>query len=205
MQILSVGAEARIYRDGDLIIKERVKKSYRNEQIDEYLRKFRTKREAKLLHEAKKAGVPVPFIIDIDEDKIVMNYIHGKILREIVDNLDDNTRKRIFEEIGKYVAKLHINGIVHGDLTTSNIIIDDDKIYFIDFGLGDFSKDMEDFAVDLLLFKKCIRTSHFKYEKEIMDSFLKGYQSINKDIDKILKRMDEIERMGRYFKRGEGD
>ncbi len=205
MQIISVGAEAIIYKEGSFIIKERVKKSYRNEQIDEYLRKFRTKREAKLLHEAKKAGVPVPFIFDVDDYRIVMDYIDGKILRDVVDKLDDNFRRKLFERIGEYVGKLHKYGIVHGDLTTSNILIKEDKIYFIDFGLGDFTKDLEDFAVDLLLFKKCIRTSHYRYENEILEAFLKGYCKIVKNCNEIIKRMNEIERMGRYFKRGGGD
>ncbi len=205
IEIISIGAEAKIIKNGDLIIKERIKKSYRNEFIDNYLRKFRTRREAKLLYEAKKAGVPVPFIIDLDDDRIVMSYIDGDRLRDIVDRLDKEKRTKIFEEIGRFVARLHLSGIVHGDLTTSNILIKDDKIFFIDFGLGDFTKDIEDIAVDLLLFKKCIRTSHYKYEEEILNAFFKGYCEEYKNCEEVIKRMNEIEKRGRYFKRGENN
>ena len=148
MKQLSQGAEAKIYLDKD-IVKDRFKKSYRLEEIDTKLRKFRTRRETKILTKLHEINFPVPKLIESDDKsmKIKMEYLDGKKVR---DMLEESDYKKICKEIGKLIAVMHDNGIIHGDLTTSNMVFTD-KVNFIDFGLSYFSDRTEDKAVDLFL------------------------------------------------------
>src|SRR3989344_4392671 len=142
-KIIQRGAEAVIIKKGNLIIKRRTKKGYRLKIIDEFLRKTRTKKEAKLLKKAAEL-IPVPAIkkINFDKMEIEMQLINGKKLSDCLDKIKN--RNEIAEKIGKQIAILHKNNIIHGDLTTSNIILSTKKeIYFIDFGLGYISEKVE--------------------------------------------------------------
>ena len=201
MEMIGKGAEANIYLDGNSVIKERIKKVYRVKELDETLRRARTKREAKLISMARAAGVPTPFITDVDSTKtsLTIDYVNGRQIKKILNAISKDERKGICREIGRSAGKLHKNHIIHGDMTTSNMILKDDKIYFIDFGLGEVNEAIEAKGVDLLVFKKSLRSTHFKYEKECLDAFLKGYSTEYKNCAKILKRLDTIERRGRYF------
>ena len=202
MEMIGKGAEANIYRSGDAVIKERIKKIYRADELDEFLRKSRTKREAKLISAARRSGVPTPFIHDVDNAKtsIIIDYVEGEKIRKILNNASKEERKKICTEAGKNTGLLHKNHIIHGDLTTSNMILKDSKLYFIDFGLGEINEAVEAKGVDLLVFKKSLRSTHFKHEKECLDAFFNGYRKEFKDCDEILKRLRAIEKRGRYFK-----
>ncbi|WP_173361656.1 bifunctional N(6)-L-threonylcarbamoyladenine synthase/serine/threonine protein kinase [Methanobacterium paludis] len=202
-EMLEKGAEANIYPDKwmgeEVLMKNRIPKTYRIEEIDHYLRKKRTKREAKLLSEAKRCGVITPIVYDINKEEktIVMEKIRGKPVKDVFDNLDIDSMKELCEKIGKNVAKLHNCGIIHGDLTTSNMILHDDEIVFIDFGLGRISDLVEDKGVDLLVFKKAISGIHHEVGEECFDSILQGYR-IAKDCDEVVGKVEEIEGRGRY-------
>ena len=135
------GAEANIYSghwmDQKVLIKKRIPKSYRIKELDNYLRKKRTKKEAKLLGEAKSCGVKTPIIYDIDKDEnaIVMENIEGTLVKEIFEDLNDSKTsnipvKNLCEKIGKNIAKLHNCNIIHGDLTSSNMILKNNDVYF---------------------------------------------------------------------------
>lgn len=189
------GAEARVYFKGGTVIKERIRKTYRHEAIDSAIRKSATRREAKLLEKAA-AHIPVPKVIDVSDTKMVITLerIEGKKLRDAMHEID---RKNIFQRIGKKLAKLHNAHIIHGDLTTSNILIKE-KIYFIDFGLGFISERIEDKAVDLHLIKKALESKHHQYAEECFTALLQGYKEENKDYDSILKRLEKVEKRGRY-------
>ncbi len=200
METLSRGAEAIIYVDSGIVIKERVKKGYRIPELDEELRKTRTRREAKLLLEARRYGIPVPKIIEIEKFRIKMEYVSGKKLKYVFEECGEETRKKLAHELGELVGKLHAGGIVHGDLTTSNMILKDGEVYLIDFGLGFFSTRIEDFATDLLVFKESLRATHNKYLNEIWDNFIKGYLAEFRE-KKVLEQMEKIEKRGRYVKR----
>lgn len=202
MEMIGKGAEANIYLDGNSVIKDRIKKIYRVDKLDESLRRTRTKKEAKLISMARAAGVPTPFIIDVDNVKtsLTIEYINGKQIKKILNAVSKDERKRLCEEIGRSAGKLHRNHVIHGDLTTSNMILKDDRIYFIDFGLGEVNEAVEAKGVDLLVFKKSLRSTHFKHEKECLDAFFDGYRKEFKDCDEILKRLRAIEKRGRYFK-----
>jgi TP53 regulating kinase-like protein len=203
MKIIKRGAEAVLYLDKDKLVKERIKKNYRLSQIDTELRKSRTKREAKLISEAGRCGVNTPRIFSVDEEgsKISMEYINGKRLKEFLNETDDKNRRKVAEEIGKSVGLLHKYGIAHGDLTTSNMILKDKKIYFIDFGLGEFTKRSESLAVDLSVLKEAFKSTHFKHLNLLWNSFIKGYKQTNDSFNKVLDTLDDIEKRGRYVKR----
>ena len=207
MQILYRGAESIIYLDTldkqQVLVKERIKKNYRIQQIDDKLRITRTRKEVKLLTEARKFGVWTPKILQVDEknNKIIMEFIDGKRMKEFLNSTDVNTVKKICFQIGNLIGKLHSNGIVHGDLTTSNMLLKDDKIFFIDFGLGEFSKRIEDFGVDLNLLQEALKSTHFKILDVCWDSIIEGYKKENMDADKVLKQIEKIEKRARYMVR----
>ena len=142
------GAEAKIIQNDNVIIKDRIKKLYRFPVLDEKIRKSRTRSEAKLLEKASSL-IPVPKIISTDnKEKIEMQFVKGLKLSENLDNLKN--AENVCKTIGKQIALLHDNNIIHGDLTTSNMIYvpEENKLYFIDFGLGYISARAEDKAMD---------------------------------------------------------
>jgi len=202
-KIIKRGAEAVLYLEDNQLVKERIKKNYRLKEIDEKLRKLRTRKEAKLLNEAKRVGVETPKIFSIDEKgfKIVMELIEGRRLKEFLNETNNENRRKVTEEIGKAVGLLHRNGIIHGDLTTSNMILKDNKIFFIDFGLGDFSNRTEDLAMDLSVLKEAFKSTHFKHLDLLWESFIKGYKLTNDKFNKVLDTLNDIEKRGRYVKR----
>ncbi len=210
--IIAQAAEAIIYKIDSInhhpyIIKNRIKKSYRLPELDNRIRKRRTKKEAKLLLKASKViNCPIPITnekIQIsNETKLKMPFIEGKKLSEYLDKFSTTKQKQICKQIGQDVAKLHNQDIIHGDLTTSNMILVESskknpRIFFIDFGLGYISKKIEDKAVDIHLLKQALEAKHFKNWKELFDEFLKGYKKY-KESDKILERLKAVEKRGRY-------
>lgn len=198
-KILYRGAESIIYLDNDSIVKERIKKSYRISEIDEKLRKERTRKEVKLLMDARARGIMTPKIVHVDEqdNKIVMEHVEGRRVKELLESSDESTIAKICQNIGKVVGKLHANDIIHGDLTTSNMISNND-IYLIDFSLGDISRKIEDKGTDLKLLKDTIKSTHFKIFKTCWDNIVKGYRGEYADAEKILEKVEDIERRARY-------
>ncbi len=185
--IIAKGAEAIIEKYGGIIIKKRIKKGYRIRVLDEYLRKKRTRNEAKLMIEAKRNGIRVPNIIEVNEKEftIKMEFVHGK-------KLSDYEELNCCNEIGKIIRKLHDAKIIHGDLTTSNLIETNDGIYLIDFSLGFFSNKVEDKAVDLLLLKRAVETKHKNFE-ECWKEILEGYGD-----HVVISHLPKIEKRWRY-------
>ncbi|WP_231553443.1 bifunctional N(6)-L-threonylcarbamoyladenine synthase/serine/threonine protein kinase [Methanobacterium formicicum] len=207
-ELLAKGAEANIYPDhyldGEVLVKKRVVKGYRIKEIDDYLRKKRTKNEAKLMAEAKRCGVVTPLVYDVDlkEYSITMEKVQGLEVKKIFsseDPLDLNQIRSISRTIGENVALLHDCGLIHGDLTTSNLILGEDgkSVVFIDFGLGKVSDLVEDKGVDLLVFKKAINGIHYDISQECFDHILKGYEGA-RDYREVVAKIEEIEGRGRY-------
>lgn len=205
--LMAKGAEANIYQDQyldeEVLVKKRLVKGYRIREIDEYLRKKRTKNEAKLMGEAKRCGVVTPLIFDVDlkESTLTMENINGKEVKEIFsgENIELSEIISISRSIGEGVARLHDCGIIHGDLTTSNLMLSENKesVVFIDFGLGKISHLVEDKGVDLLVFKKAINGIHHNISQECFDSIIKGYEGA-RDYKQIVAKIEEIEGRGRY-------
>lgn len=198
MKLLQQGAEAKIFFKDGTVIKERIKKEYRHEVIDKFIRRKTTRSETKLLQKASKL-IPVPDVISsCDKEMIIkMEFIEGKKLRDIVEDMDKKERNKLFERVGKKIAKLHNEHIIHGDLTTSNLILKD-KVYFIDFGLGFISTKIEDKAVDLHLIKKALDSKHYKHSQESFKAILKGYKKQSKEFKEIWKRFEKVCSRGRY-------
>ena len=208
--LIYTGAEAAIYLQkwfGELAIrKHRIAKSYRVRELDESIRHLRTSHEATMMREARKLGVPVPTILHIDPDSssLIMDYVSGETLKEEFNVLPKSERGARCRELGELLALMHKGGIVHGDVTLSNVISQDGRLFMIDFGLGNFSNEVEDMGVDLLLLNRSIRSTHYLLHTELFKSFVKGYSNIigSKPSREIIEKMREVERRGRYFERG---
>lgn len=198
MELLAEGAEASIYSDKDRIVKKRHRKGYRIRELDEKLRTFRTKREAKILEKLRGIGVAVPKLISADEKTTTMEMelINGKKVRDV---LDGGNCERICKEAGETIGTMHASNIIHGDLTTSNMILDKKgNLHFIDFGLGFFSDKAEDKAVDLHLLKQALNSSHSRIADKCFESVVSGYKKANGSSGDILKRLEKVEGRGRY-------
>ena len=190
--LIAKGAESNIlkssYMDLPAVLKARIVKNYRIPEIDDKIRKSRCKLEAKLLSDAKRGGVRTPVLYDVDlaDKSILMEEIDGVMLKEVIN-------KNLAYRLGCEIAKLHSANIIHGDITTSNIMISDDNIVFLDFGLGRYSDLDEDRAVDLLVLKKSLQSIDFTKAVSYFDEVLRGY-----DNPKVSSKIKEIEHRGRY-------
>ena len=198
LKIIQQGAEAVILLEKDRVIKRRMKKSYRIPEIDDRIRKQRTRSEAKLLTKASKL-ISIPEIIKVDQEtkEIIMDFIDGKKLSDYLDKFPLKKQKEVCKLIGKSTAKLHDADIIHGDLTTSNMILKNNKIYFIDFGLGFISHKFEDKAVDIHLLKQALEAKHFKNWEILFREVFRGYSN-SKDSKTVLERLRAVEKRGRY-------
>ena len=192
MKLIFQGAEAKIYLDGEKIIKERVSKNYREEELDNFLRKSRTRKEAKLLSDVKRVGLKVPILFETEQFRLEMEFIDGIKLR---NSLDKTNYGKFCRRIGEDVSKMHLADIIHGDLTTSNIIVKNNEIYFIDFGLGVETKSLEQKAADLLNLYQNFKSVH--YEFDCWKYFLEGYK--NKETAKILDVFGKMLKRRRYI------
>jgi Kae1-associated kinase Bud32 len=201
MVTIQRGAEAVITIQDGLVLKERVKKSYREDLLDFELRQSRTKREAKLIAFAKRAGVPTPVVtkVDVTSGLIEMSHVKGDKIKDALSDMGAQYRTPVCRTIGEQIGKLHAHHIVHGDLTTSNMILAGGRIFFIDFGLGEINESIEAKGVDLLLFKKALHSAHWKVAEECFEAAVEVYKNVYEKADEVLQRLRTIERRGRYF------
>ena len=206
------GAEANLFLEEwhqrKVIMKTRLPKSYRLPKLDEQIRTYRTIHEPQLIHRAKEAGVPTPaiFMIDTKNSTIVMEFIEGKQLKQVLNNIDREERLQLCQHIGELIGQLHEHDIVHGDLTTSNMILTpDNKVVFVDFGIGEYSAEFEIHGVDLHLMKRAFQSTHYRYAEECFKAVMKGYEKITgkMTMKSILEKIEEIERRGRYVEERE--
>lgn len=206
--ILAKGAESDIleksYLGEDAILKKRVSKSYRVKEIDNKIRKMRTKSESKLISDIKTCGVksPVLFDVNLEDESILMEKIHGNLVKDIMDSLSSEDRFNLAKKIGYNIGLMHNKDIIHGDITSSNMMVDDEgNFVFLDFGLGSYSDLVEDKATDLLVLKKSFQSIDYEIANETFDWILDGYiDSYEDDLNKnmILNKIKEIESRGRY-------
>ncbi|MBY8993286.1 MAG: Kae1-associated serine/threonine protein kinase [Candidatus Heimdallarchaeota archaeon] len=185
--------------------KVRLPKSYRIKELDFQFRKSRTIHEAKLLAKAKEAGVrtPIIFEIDVSNTTLVLEHIDGEILKTFLQKISKKEMQEICQQLGEDVGKLHNAGIIHGDLTTSNIIKTpkDNQLVFIDFGLGYNSDRLEDFGIDLFLLERAFRNTHSKIFDNAWKMVIKGYKNITLFGKDIENKLLEISSRGRYSER----
>ncbi|WP_435196470.1 bifunctional N(6)-L-threonylcarbamoyladenine synthase/serine/threonine protein kinase [Natronomonas sp. EA1] len=183
------GAEA-LVQLGDDVEKERLPKAYRHPELDARLRKERTASEARLTSEARHHGVPTPTIRDVDLDESVLGfeYVGTADLRE------ELTEARV-RDVGRHLARLHEAGLVHGDPTPRNARVAPERTYLIDFGLGYFSKDVEDYAMDLHVFGEALAGT-----ADDADSLQKAFEAAyaEEGDERVVAQLREVEGRGRY-------
>lgn len=209
-ELIAKGAESdiskvKLYDSKVLISKKRPSKSYRIKEIDEAIRKQRTKTESKLLSHVKEGGVlsPILYDVDLNEKLIVMEEIKGDILKDFIDKVSANIRKDIAVKLGHNIGNIHNLDIIHGDLTSSNILLNEDnELVFIDFGLGRYSDLIEDKAVDLLVLKKSFQTIDYEIASQtfdwVMDGYIDSYRDNDLNKNQLINKINEIENRGRY-------
>lgn len=202
--IIYQGAEAEIsrttYRGRPAVQKHRIPKSYRIKEIDTSLISMRTKEEAKLITEARASGVSVPILYDIDLRKgtITMEYLQGKRIKDILNDLPESERKQLCVKIGEAIARFHNHDVIHGDITTSNMILVNDRVHFIDFGLGGHTTEIEAKGVDLHVLMEAFDSTHSQHPhcfKDVLEGYQREYQG---DVSAVLQKIDDIVKRGRY-------
>lgn len=187
-----------------MICKERFAKKYRHPILDARLTKQRCRMEARLLGKCKEKGINVPTVLQVDSSfsdatsLIYLEFINGQTVRDYLEEIllpqleiegSDplqclNMLRQIAEEIGKTISKLHEVGVVHGDLTTSNIMLRDieimskmqqPNIVFIDFGLAKNTTAIEERAVDLYVLERALQSTHPTLPPSFHESLLSAY------------------------------
>jgi len=196
------GAEATVcqgeFLGREVLIKIRPNKTYRLPEIDAHIRNMRTRNEARIMRDARDAGVRTPCIYDIDlkECSITMEHIKGQSVKTVLDEHPERADE-ICRKIGEAVAKLHSAGICHGDLTTSNMILENDEICLIDFSMGGSKAELEDIGVDLRLLERAFSSAHVGLESSfgvLMDTY---YSNID-NAKQVRKKLSDIKNRARY-------
>jgi Kae1-associated kinase Bud32 len=201
-RIIQRGAEAVLYLDEDgddvSLVKERVKKGYRIPELDEQIRKQRSKLEVRLLEKARRSGALTPKASLTNKYIIRMDYIDGERVKDVLNSMSGPEQDGMAEKIGSFVAGLHESDIIHGDLTTSNMLLKDGLIYLIDFGLGKVSHKVEDKATDLFLLHEALLSTHFGISARVWKNIINTYVQKYSNAQEVLSRLDRIERRRRY-------
>ena len=199
---IAQGAEAVLHRDNTHIIKERLSKSYRLPQLDESLRQFRTRREAKILSRLQEINFPAPHLQEFCDKRmsIVMDFVPGETLKDVL--MAGDAFQELAREIGEKIGKLHQAHIIHGDLTTSNMIQHQEtgEIHFLDFGLSSFSEKTEDKAVDLFLLDRALDSTHYQQYPSLFEKVIEGYKEVYPEAGAVLERFEQVKRRGRNKK-----
>jgi TP53 regulating kinase-like protein len=206
-KLLKKGAEASLYladwHGRKVVIKARLPKQYRPEELDAKIRSYRTAHEPQLMHEAKKAGVPTPaiFLVDMKNASITMEFVEGKQVKQVLGSVSKKEKQELCARIGELIGKMHQHGVIHGDLTTSNMILSaEGKIFLVDFGLGEKNTELEARGVDLHLMKRALQSTHYQFAGECFEHVMRGYCAAvgAEDTKNVLEKIREIERRGRY-------
>ncbi|KAG0123921.1 kinase-like domain-containing protein [Tuber indicum] len=218
--LIKQGAEALVYRTTYLLphipalLKHRPSKQYRHPTLDARLTKHRCLSESRLLIRARSLRIPVPAVYFVDESRgeIFMEWISGSSVREVLDEVlaqegGEAMVDRMMVKVGVAVGALHAADIVHGDLTTSNIMVrngegegvvgfGEKEVVLVDFGLGTVSTQDEDKAVDLYVLERAFTSTHPKAEKLFHD-VLKSYEQSYKGANVVLRRLQDVRMRGR--------
>jgi TP53 regulating kinase and related kinases len=181
--------------------KLRTQRFYRNPILDKELRHRRTIREAEMLSKAKEARIRAPYVYFLDtyRNEIIMEYIEGANLKSVFS-------AELALKLGECIAKLHSKNIIHGDITTSNFILENrsqnnyTELAIIDFGLSFFSQRLEDMASDVRMLKEVLNSVHYEIFDQAFSNFSEEYSSFSPSSRgrKVLRKVDEIQSRGRY-------
>ncbi len=187
--LLAQGAEAHIYLKNTIVRKVRSEKKYRIPEIDQRLRKARTLREAKILQKIYAFNFAPEYIGTNNKDTITMKYIQGQ---KLASCLEKTYCTHLGKVIGAHIKQLHDIGIIHGDLTTSNMILQKSNVFFIDYGLSFFSEKVEDKAVDLHVLREALEAKHHTIAVAVFHAIITAYND-----KEVLKKLEKVQKRGR--------
>lgn len=208
-KLFKQGAEGRIFESIFMgrraIVKERFSKKYRHPILDSKLTIKRLYGEARSMTKARRLGVATPtlFALDSELHTLTFEYIDGPSVKEVLlqagsipgygEQIED-----IAVQIGRAVGQLHDGGLVHGDLTTSNMIIhgDSKQLILIDFGLSFTSTLPEDKAVDLYVLERALLSMHSS-SGNVMERVLASYRKSSKQWSATLNKLAQVRLRGR--------
>ncbi|KAM4622970.1 EKC/KEOPS complex subunit TP53RK [Discoglossus pictus] len=208
LTLLKQGAEAKVYRGLFLgkpaVVKERFPKAYRHPALDEKLTHKRTAQEVRSILRCRKAGIaaPVVYFVDYVSNCVYLEDIEGSItVRDYIISIKDDCKLYdLAEKIGQLLARMHDEDVIHGDLTTSNMLLrspfDELNLVLIDFGLSFISALPEDKGVDLYVLEKAFLSTHPNTE-EVFKALLKSYSTTSKKSGPVIKKLDEVRLRGR--------
>jgi TP53 regulating kinase-like protein len=219
--LISQGAEARIWKlsadnhgSTDVIIcKERFSKAYRHPDLDQRLTKSRCRSEAKTLEKCtQKSDIRVPKVVRVEAPLLYIEYLDGPTLKSYLNAPDDSKQMRmetVAQMMGIMIGRLHNLGVIHGDLTTSNVLVlpavnatKGPELALIDFGLSKSTTSVEEQAVDLYVLERALLSTHPELPEDFFDKVLESYASIaNKASEKkyqsTLQRLEQVRQRGR--------
>jgi Kae1-associated kinase Bud32 len=203
-QLLYQGAEATVttaVHFGRLAaVKARRPKAYRLPELDASISRTRMRNEARLLRRAREAGVGVPAVLDADfeANALTLEYLDGEPLRSSYEGLPRARQREAARQAGQAVGRLHRAGIIHGDLTSSNMILRGGRIHLLDFSLGHISLKVEDRAVDLKAFKDSFTATHLARAADFKLVLAAYAKALGKGGDAVPAQIRSIERRRRY-------
>jgi TP53 regulating kinase-like protein len=205
-RLLYRGAEADVilgrWQGLDAVFKVRKPLKYRLAELDDAIRRQRTLREAEMVHRAKAAGVETPFLYDVEptEATLIMEFVEGDRMKDLVSSTPPGAIDEMFASFGVDIGRLHSAGMMHGDLTTANVVRRNGALVFIDFGLAIPTTRVEDHAVDLRLIKETLVGAHAAIAPRALEALFRGYsKSVGQSRSRaIMKQLQAIERRGRY-------
>ncbi|MEM0438317.1 MAG: KEOPS complex kinase/ATPase Bud32 [Candidatus Micrarchaeia archaeon] len=195
MRAIAKGAEAYIYEDNGAVLKVRQPKKYRQPELDQRLRRSRTKKEATAIEKCNEAGVPSPKLLSVNEYSIAMERIDGKRVNEIIAHANEGEKIRYAREMGELLAKIHAVGLCHGDYSPTNIIEKGGVLHIIDFGLCEFSGYYEKRAADLAVMHSALK------DEDAFAEFIDAYARHFADAAKVVERFRKNQQRGRYKER----
>jgi len=209
LAFLKQGAEARVYKTTFMgracIVKERFPKKYRHPQLDAKLTKQRLNQETRQINKCKLVGIPTPNIyhVDVPAGRIYLEFLEGTTLREfiIAKGVAASECMAIMKEIGVMLATIHSKDMVHGDLTTSNLMVREgtSQVVLIDFGLSVNTRNPEDKAVDLYVLERAFASTHPRSEP-LFAAIMESYAASGRDqpqAQAVLKKLEEVRARGR--------
>eukprot|EP00118_Oscarella_pearsei_P027694 m.311293 g.311293 ORF g.311293 m.311293 type:complete len:216 (+) comp64428_c0_seq1:14-661(+) len=209
MELVQQGAEARLYsttfQGRSCIVKERFSKSYRHEVLDAKLRQRRTTQEVRSLLRCRKAGIRTPtvYFVDLESYKIYMQMLDNcTTLRDFINGCkrpeEDAILRDVSIAVGQLISKMHNNDVIHGDLTTSNVMIHSESkdLFLLDFGLSSISSLSEDKGVDVYVLERALLSSHPNTE-DLFQLILSAYKKTVDKSREIIAKLDEVRLRGR--------
>ena len=182
-QVLARGAESVIYKvehwGSIYVLKWRQSKPYLLQDIDSYLRKSRTSKECKMMTVSRSLGVPTPAVysVDLNEHTILMDFIPGTQFKQLAGQVSQTDLVTLSRSFGRLIALLHDGNVVHGDPTTSNVIVDErSRLWIVDFGLSETNATVEMKGVDLHLIYRAFETTHWDIQETMLEATLEVWR-----------------------------